>query len=210
MVRRLASLALGVVAWPLAAGAQPSETDDRARPPSNASTSVSQASVADTDPPRPHPLFGIATLSGELGGNYAAGAKLGVLATPFSGVSLGGAAFFAPLTRLPSTCVSPCNLDPLLFRGMAELRVGNPYTDYARGLAWFGVSAGIEYLAEPSVEPSPSVALAAGGDLRLSPSLWLEVSLRLTWAQIIGTGSPFAGAYFTFGLEGGLRFDFAH
>ncbi len=92
---------------------------------------------------------------------------------------------------------------------MAELRVGSPYTDYARGLGWLGVSAGIAYLSEPGLDPSPTVSLAGGGDIRLAPSLWLELSPRVTWAQLIGRRSPFAGTYFTFALEVGIRFDFA-
>jgi hypothetical protein len=181
---------LGALAWATAAHAEPAG--------------------AETDP-QPHPVFGAATVDGELGGNYAAGAKLALFATPSAAVSLGGSGFFAPITTLQDECVTACNLHPLLFRGMAELRVDNPYTEYARGLAWLGVSAGVEYLAEPGLAPSPSAALAVGGDLLLTPSsLWLELAVRLTWAQLIGPSSPFAGTYFTFGVEVGVRFDFAH
>jgi hypothetical protein len=122
---------------------------------------------------------------------------------------MGGAAFLAPITSIPDTCVNPCNLHPLLFRAMAELRLGSAYAEYTRSLGWLGVSAGIAYLAEPGTDPSPSAALAGGGDVRLADSLWLELALRVTWAQILGRNS-FAGPYITFGLEVGLRFDFAH
>src|ERR1700733_6087716 len=151
-----------------------------------------QSANLEADPPRPHPVFGAATLGGELGANYAAGAKIAVLATPFSGVSLGGSAFFAPITSGQDECGTSCSLHPLLFRGMAELRIGNPYTEYARGLAWFGVSAGVEYLAEAGLAPSPSATISAGGDLLLTSSLWLELAIRLTGAQLIGPSSPFA------------------
>jgi hypothetical protein len=180
----------GVLAWAAAAQAQRADTD--------------------ADPPRPHPVFGVATVGGELGGNYAAGAKLALFATPSAAISLGGSGFFAPITSLQDECVSTCDLHPLLFRGMAELRLGNPYTEYARGLAWLGFGAGVEYLAEPRLAPSPSAALSGGGDILLTPSLWLELAIRLNWAQLIGPSSPFAGTYFTFGVEVGVRFDFAH
>jgi hypothetical protein len=201
MAYRLAFVqALAFFTWTTVAGAQP------------AAVVASPAINADADPPVPHPLFGVASLSGELGGNYAAGVKVALLASPFSypGLSLGGTAFFAPITDLQDTCSQPCKLNPLLFRGMAQLRLGNAYTEYATGLAWVGISAGVAYLTEPGLDPSPSAALSGGGDLRLSSSLWLELSLQVTWAQIIGSGSSFAGPYFNLGLDVGLRFDFMH
>jgi len=208
MARLALVYALGALAWAGTARAQAVDAQP-APPPSRTASAVSPAPVADADPPVPHPIFGVATIGGELGANYAAGAKLALLATPFPGVSLGGAAFFAPITHVVGTCPPTCDLNPLVFRWTVELRIGNPYTDYARGLAWLGVSAGISYLAEPGLDPGPTLGLAGGGDLRLSPSLWLEFSPRLTWAQFIGSGSPFAGTYFTLGIEAGLRFDFA-
>ena len=53
-------------------------------------------------------------------------------------------------------------------------------------------------------------ALAAGGDVRLARSLWLELSPRATWAQMISPAASFGGTYFTFGVEVGIRLDLAH
>jgi hypothetical protein len=197
MRRRLALVqALGVLACASTARAQ-------AAPPVPPLSDETDASLL-------HPVFGVATVSGELGAHSAGGVKLGVFGTPVSSVSLGGAVFFAPIDFLPDTCGGTCNLHPLLFRAMGELRIGNPYTEYARGLGWLGVSAGVAYFAAPHIDPSPILAVAGGGDLRLGDSLWLELSPRITWTQFIGPGSTFAGTYFTLGLELGLRFDFAH
>jgi hypothetical protein len=209
MARLALVYALGALAWAATARAQSVDTQ-LAPPPSHTASVVADAPDADNDPPVPHPVFGVATAGGEVGGNYAAGAKLALLATPFPGVSLGGAAFFAPITHVTGTCPPTCDLNPLLFRWMVELRIGNPYADYARGLAWLGVSAGVAYVTEPGLDPGPTLGLAAGGDLRLTPRLWFEFSPRVIWAQLIGNSSPFAGTYFTFGIEAGLRFDFAH
>jgi hypothetical protein len=170
---------------------------------------------ATVEPPRatrvPHPIFAALTAGGELGGNYAVDTKLAVLGNPFrSGISLGGSIFFAPYTNLNTLrCPPPCNLAPLLFRWMAELRVGTAYGANSRGLGWLGISAGVTYLVEPNLPPGPSAAIAAGGDIRVSPSLWLETSLTLTGADMIGPDSPFAGTYVTLGFQLGIRLDLA-
>lgn len=170
---------------------------------------------ATTEPPQsrsiPHPVFAALTVGGEVGGNYALDTKLSVLGNPFrSGISLGGSAFFAPYTNLASPCTQLCSLTTRLFRGMAELRLGNVYHPDSRSLGWLGLSAGVAYLVEPGMTVSPSAAIAAGGDLRLLRSLWLEASITLTWADMIGPQTPFAGNYLTFGLQLGFRFDLVH
>ena len=190
-----------------AAGAQTGDTD----PAQLAVIRAPGTSPPDRDPLVPHPVFGALALSGEFGANYAAGLKLAFLANPFpAGVSFGGSAFAAPLTHLQDGCTGPCNLSPALYRWMAELRLGTPFTDQARGLAWLGLSAGVAYLVEPHMDPSPTLAVAGGGDVRLAGSLWFEVSLRLTGARMLGSDAAFVGTYFTFGLDVGVRFDLVH
>ena len=88
------------------------------------------------------------------------------------------------------------------------MRLGTPYREYSRALGWLGVSAGVAYIADPGLDPSPSLALAAGADIRLAPPLWLDFSPFLTWTQVIGHDSPFTGPYFSLGFDMGVRFDF--
>jgi hypothetical protein len=90
---------------------------------------------------------------------------------------------------------------------MGELRLGTAYRADVRTLSWFGVGAGVEYIDETNLYPSPALAIAAGGDLRLSGALWFELSLSLAGAQMIGSNSIYSGTYVTFGLEFGTRFD---
>ncbi len=207
--RLLPGPALGILTWAGAARAQSTETAP-IEPPKHPALAVSPTLIEDVELPLPHPVFSVATVGGEIGPNPAAGAKLALFVTPFSGISLGVSAFFAPFTSINDSCTAACNLNPLLFRWMAELRIGTPYKDYSHALVWFGVSAGVAYLDEPRLEPSPSLALAAGVDLRLAPSLWLEFSPRFGGTEVIGSGSSFAGFYFSVGIEVGVRFDFSH
>jgi hypothetical protein len=209
MAQRRAFLpALWAFALATSAGEQTGHASEPSLPLSPASPEVSPPTG---DPPIPHPTFAVLSASGEAGANYAVGAKVAVLANPFSsGISLGGSVFFAPLTGFENQCAQPCNQNPVLFRGMAELRLGTAYREHVRGLFWFGLSAGVAYFAEPHIDPGPSLAVAVGGDVRLARSLWLELSPRATWAQIIGPATSFGGTYFTFGVEVGMRFDLAH
>jgi hypothetical protein len=199
MLRRLAlGSAAMILAW-TARGAGQSDAVS--------ANSAPAPSSIDAEPIR-HPVFVATTISGELGGIYAAGAKVAVLGNPVSsGISIGGSAFIAPLTGVTQTDGTPDGLDRPLFRFMAELRLGTAYSDHARGLGWLGLSAGVAYLDVPHMDPSPGAAIAAGGDLRLSRTVWIEFSPRLAWAQMIGPGSRLAGTYFTFGIEAGTRFD---
>ncbi len=206
-----------LTALSLAGRARAQTSPEAAEPPSSGSPEGPVFSVAG-DPPVHHPLFAIALLSAELGTYYVGGAKLGFLGTPFSsGISFGGSVFFAPLTSVEDRCAAPCTASPLLWRWMADLRLGTAYRPDRRGLAWLGLSAGLTYLAEPGVDVSPVVSLSAGGDVRLSrsaasftPSPWFEFALRGTWAQILAPDSSFAAPYISFAIELGARFDLTH
>jgi hypothetical protein len=166
------------------------------------------SSGATTDPPAP--LFAVATLDAEVGTYYLGGTRVAFLGNPGrSGVSLGASVFLAPLTNMEVSCASPCRTNPLLWRWMAELRLGTPYRADVRGLGWFSLGAGVSYLAEPGVDVGPVVSLGGGGDLRLGQSLWLEMVLKGTWAQVVAPDSTFLGPYVTFGLELGTRIDLA-
>jgi hypothetical protein len=197
--------AVSVLAWAAAAAAQaPAEA---AGP---AGTAPSTAVASMSDPPTPHPIFGVATLSAEAGTYYLGGAKLALLGNPFpSGVSFGGSVFLGPLTNLQQNCAPPCKTDPLVWRWMTELRLGTAYSDDARSLEWFGLSGGVSYLTEPGGDLGPVISVAGGGDIRVAKSLWLELVLRFTWAQILGPDSSFAAPYVTFGIELGMRVDIA-
>jgi hypothetical protein len=163
------------------------------------------------DPSTQRPVFGTAIVDGELGTNYVSGVKLALFGTPFPGVSLGGSAFFAPLVLVPSVCRETCTGPyTVLGRAMAELRLGTPYADYRKGLGWFGVGAGVTYEAGLALDPSPVASLAVGGDIRMTHSLWIELSPKFTYAQMIGPGSAYSHATFTGGLELGVRVDFTH
>jgi len=209
MAQRRAFLpALCAFVWAASAGEPTAHAEETATPPATTSPEVSPPTG---DLPIPRPTFAVLSASGELGANYAGAAKLAVLVNPFSsGISLGGSFFFAPLTGFENQCTAPCNQNPFVFRWMAELRLGTAYRADIRSLFWFGLSAGVAYLDEPHLDPGPSVALAAGGDARLTRSAWLELSPRVTWAQIIGPATSFGGTYFTFGVEVGMRFDLTH
>jgi hypothetical protein len=118
--------------------------------------------------------------------------------------------FVAPLTSFLGPCVPACNTNPVLLRGEAELRLITPYADYKRSLVWLGVGAGLAYVADVSMRPGPDLSLAVGGDLRLGPSLWFELSPRVNWEFLPGPATTLAGNYFTIGIDLGLRVDLAH
>jgi hypothetical protein len=170
-------------------------------PPGAPPLEGAQASELTTDPSTQKPVFGTAAVGAELGSNYIVGTRLALFATPHPGVSLGGSAFFSPFCSGPST---------QLWRAMGELRLGTPYADYRRSLAWFGVAGGLTYMSNEGLDPSPVVSIAVGGDIRLTRLAWFELSPTVTWAQMIGPGSHYAGAHLTAGFYFGIRFDFSH
>jgi hypothetical protein len=200
-----------LLAWGAAAEAQtnPKLTSASAIAPS---PEGAQTTELTEDPSSQRPLFGVATVGGAFGTDYIAGATLALFGTPHSSrVSLGGSAFFAPFAGVPSSCIEPCTTpNALLWRAMAELRLGTSYTEYRKSLGWFGVGAGLTYMSGLGLDPSPVVSVALGGDLRMTRSLWFELSPKLTWAQMIGPGSAYARAYITGGFDLGIRLDFAH
>ena len=199
-----------LLAWSAAAEAQTNQKLTSA-PASAPSPDETQATELAVDSSSQRPLFGVATVDAEFGTHYVAGAALALLGTPRPGISLGGSVFFAPFVGVPSSCVEPCTTPTaLLWRARAELRLGTPYADYRKGLGWFGVGAGLEYMSSVGLDPSPVASVAIGGDLRMTHSLWFELSPKLTWAQMIGPGSAYARAYLTGAIELGIRCDFAH
>jgi hypothetical protein len=207
--RRTWMTAATLLAWGAAAEAQTKPASAPASAPSPEGEETTELTV---DPSSQRPLFGVATIGGAFGTDYIAGATLALFGTPHSSkVSLGGSAFFAPFAGVPSSCIEPCTTpSALLWRAMAELRLGTSYSDYRRSLGWFGVGAGLTYMSGLGLDPSPVVSVALGGDMRMTHSLWFELSPKLTWAQMIGPGSAYARAYVTGGFELGIRFDLAH
>jgi len=161
----------------------------------------------------PHPLFLVATLGGEIWADYAA-VKLALFATAYPGISVGGTIFIAPWTGFDGCagaddCSDP--LQPVLLRWTADVRLGTPYAEDRHALAWMGIGTGLAYLGGTGVGPTASVAI--GGDIRVGPSWWLELSPRLAWEDILAgnpTGLGLAGSYVTLGLDLGLRGDLAH
>jgi hypothetical protein len=190
------------------AEAQTIEKPDAA-PVSTPSPEGAPTAELERDPATERPLYGLGAVRGEFGTHYLLGGTLALFATPYPGVSLGGSALFAPIVSVPSACIQTCPT-PLLWRGMAELRLGTHYAEYRKGLLWFGVGAGITYMSGLGLDPSPVASIAIGGDIRIARALWLEISPKVIWAQMIGPGSVYAYAYLNAGIETGIRVDFAH
>jgi hypothetical protein len=154
----------------------------------------------ERDPSSERPLYGVAALSAELGSNYIAGADVALLGTLRPGVAIGGSAFFSPLCSGPSVA---------LLRALGELRLGTPYAEYKKSLAWFGVGVGLAYLSNIEAYPSPAASVAVGGDVRVTRPLWLELSARVNFAELIGPDSFYVRFQLTAAIEVGFRFDFA-
>jgi hypothetical protein len=187
----------------------PTATPTSTATPTPTPTPQDEGGDLGTDPSGQRPFYGVAVLGAELGTNYDGGLGLGLFGTLTPGVALGGWAYLAPLVSVPLLCTPPCKTGAVVLgRWMAELRLGTAYADYRKSLAWFGVGAGVSYESGLGVDPSPVAAVAIGGDLRVSRSVWVELSPRFTWTPWIGSGTPYAYSNFMGGIDLGVRFDF--
>jgi hypothetical protein len=186
-----------------------SGTAEAQQPPSGGAAPAGEVEgELGTDPGLQRPVFGAVQIGGELGTNYNVGVGLGVFGTLAPGVVLGGWAYLAPIVYVAPSCNAPCGTSGIVLgRAMAELHLGTPYADYRKGLAWFGVGAGVAYETGLRLDPSPLASVAIGGDIRLSRSVWLEIAPRFTWTQWLG-GGAYSYANFMGAMNLGVRVDF--